>query len=103
MLDELKVSGELVLAPASHVTPHTSPVTEQEVELVVTGGQAGRVDVGTVEADVSVHVEDGEVVVQPGETHVGVLQDPRDGVLLVVDLLGGVEATGVPLTNSDFQ
>ena len=86
------------------MAPHTSPVTEQEVELVVTGGQAGRVDVGTgVDLNVPLSVEDGDVVVQPAGVELGVLQDPRDGVLLVVDLLGGVEATGVPLTNSDFQ
>ena len=28
MLDELEVAGELVLAPARHVAPHTRPVVE---------------------------------------------------------------------------
>merc|ERR1719411_1809472 len=56
-----------------------------------------------VEADVPVHVQDSEVVVQPGQTHVGVLEDPGHGVLLVSLGLGSVEACGVPLTNSDLQ
>merc|ERR1719412_2994880 len=101
--DELELAVHLVLPPASHVAPHTCPVTEQEVELIVTGGETGGVHVGMVEADVSVHVEDGEVVVQPGETHVGVLEDPGDGVLLMSLRLGSIEACGVPLTNSDLQ
>merc|ERR1719278_818867 len=103
-LDELELAVHLVLAPASHVAPHTSPVTEQEVELVVTGGQTGRVHVGAgVDLDVPLSVEDGDVVVQSARVELGVLEDPGDGVLLVVDLLGGVEATGVPLANTNFQ
>merc|ERR1719412_2356266 len=101
--DELELAVHLVLPPASHVAPHAGPVTEQEVELVVTGGQAGGVHVGMVEADVPVHVQDSEVVVQPGEAHLGVLEDPGDGVLLVSLGLGSIEACGVPLTNSDLQ
>jgi len=31
------------------------------------------------------------------------LEDPDHGVLLVIELLGGVEAAGVPLTNSHLQ
>ena len=86
------------------MAPHSGPVTEQEVELVVTGGQAGCVHVGAgVDLDVSLSVEDGDVVVQPAGVEIGVLEDPDDGVLLVVDLLGGVEPTGVPLANTNFQ
>merc|ERR1719412_1622616 len=101
--DELELAVHLILAPASHVASHSSPVAEQEVELVVAGGQAGRVHVGAVEADGSGHVEDGEVVVQPGETHAWVFEDPGHGVLLVSHRLGSIEACGVPLTHSDLQ
>ena len=102
--DELELTVHLILAPASHVASHSSPVAEQEVELVVTGGQAGRVDVGAgVDLNVPLSVEDGDVVVQPAGVELGVLEDSGHGVLLVVYLLGGVEATGIPLANTDFQ
>ena len=29
VLDELEIPSELVLAPASHVTPHSGPITEK--------------------------------------------------------------------------
>ena len=41
--------------------------------------------------------------VLPGVAHVWVLEDPDHGVLLVIELLGGVEAAGVPLTHSHLQ
>jgi len=85
------------------VASHSGPVREQVVELVVASWQADGINVRVVEVDVSVNVEDGEVVVQPGEAHLGVLQDPGDGVLLVLVNFGGIETCGVPLSDSDLQ
>jgi len=85
------------------VTSDPGTVGEEEVELVVARGEAGRVDVGVVEADVSVCVEDGEIIVQTASIELRMFEDPDDGVLRVIELLGRLEATGVPLSNTDFQ
>ena len=85
------------------MTSDTGTVGEEEVELVVAGGEAGGVDVGVVEADVSVCVEDGEVIVQTAGIELRMFEDPDDGVLRVIELLGRLEATSVPLSNTDFQ
>ena len=50
-----------------------------------------------------ISVEESDVVAESAGVELWVLEDPDHGVLLVVDLLGGVEATGVPLTNTNFQ
>ena len=73
------------------------------VEHVVAGGQAGRVDVGVAEVDVPVGVEESDVVAESAGGELRMLQDPDDGVLLVVELLGAVEAAGVPLSHSGLQ
>ena len=101
--DELEATIHLILAPSSHMTADTCPIAEDVVKLVVAGGQAGGVDVGVVDVDVPVHVEDGNVVAQSGGAHAGVLEDPDHGVLLVLLLLGSIEPGGVPLTHSHFQ
>ena len=73
------------------------------VEHVVAGGQAGRVDVGVAEIDVPVGVEEGDVAAESAGGELRVLQDPDDGVLLVVELLGVVEPASVPLSHSGLQ
>ena len=73
------------------------------VEHVVAGGQAGRVDVGVAQVDVAVGVEEGDVATESAGGELRVLQDPDDGVLLVVELLGVVEPAGVPLSHSGLQ
>ena len=103
LLNELELTVHLVLAPAGHVTSDPGTVGEEEVELVVARGEAGRVDVGVVEADVSVCVEDGEIIVQTASIELRMFEDPDDGVLRVIELLGRLEATSVPLSNTDFQ
>merc|ERR1719333_1484700 len=83
----------------------TSPcaVSEDVIKLIVTRWQTRGVHIRVIEADVPVHSEEGDVVTEPGEGHGGVLEDPDHCVLLVTLLLGGIEATGVPLTNSHLQ
>jgi len=101
--DKLEGSVNLVLAPAGHVASDPGPVAEDVVELVVTRGHAGGVDVGVVQVDVPVHSEERDVVTQSGGAHAGVLQDPHNGVLLMLLLLWGIESRGIPFSNSDFQ
>ena len=102
--DELECSINLVLAPASHVASDTSSIAEDVVELVVTGGQAGRVHVGVGEdINVSVCVEDGEVVVETASVELRMFKDPDYGVLRVIKLLGPVEPASIPFSDTDFQ
>ena len=103
MLDELKVSGELVLAPASHVAPHTSPVTELVAELVPAGGQAGRVDVAVVQVDPLAQSQHGQVVTETFPVEPGVDGGTEDVVLLVLVLLRPLVGAGVVLTNPHLQ
>ena len=42
-------------------------------------------------------------MVEAGRVEAGMLEDPHDGVLLVLDRLGWVEAAGVILPNSHLQ
>ena len=85
------------------MTSDPGAVGEQEVELIVTGGKAGGVHVGVVEVDVSVCVEDGEVVVETISVKLRMFEDPDDGVLRVIELLRRLEAAGVPFSDTDFQ
>ena len=101
--DELESAVNLVLAPPGHVAAHSGAVGEDMIELVITGGQTGGVDIGVGEVDVPVHGQEGDVVTEPGQGHGGVLEDPDHGVLLVTLLLGRIEAAGVPLTHSHLQ
>jgi len=64
VLYELEISSELILAPTSHVTPHSSAVTELVAELVPAGGKTGSVDVPVVEVDPLTESEDDEVVAE---------------------------------------
>ena len=65
------------------MTSDTSAIAEDVVKLVVTAGQTGSVDIGVVEADVSVNIEDGNVVTESGGAHSRVLQNPDNCVLFM--------------------
>ena len=101
--DELEAAINLVLAPPRHVTPDPGTIAEDVVKLVVTGWKTSGVDVGMVDVDVSVSVEDGDVVAESGGAHAGVLEDPDHGVLLVSLLLWSIETRGIPLSYSHLQ
>jgi len=101
--DELESAVNLILAPARHVASHPCAICEDVIKLIVTRWQTSGVHIRVIEADVPVHGEEGDVVTEPGQGHGGVLEDPDHCVLLVTLLLRGIEATGIPLTNSHFQ
>ena len=50
-----------------------------------------------------VSVEKSYVIAESAWAELRVLEDPDHGVLLVIKLLGSVEAAGVPLTHSHLQ
>ena len=50
-----------------------------------------------------ISVEESDVVAESAGVELWVLEDPDHGVLLVVELLGGVEAARVPLPDSHLQ
>lgn len=103
MLEELEVSGELVLTPASHVTSHTSPVTELIAELVTAGGQTGSVDVAVVEVHPLAQSQHGQVVAETFPVEPRVDGGTKDVVLLVLVLLRPLVGAGVVLTNPHLQ
>jgi len=103
VLDELEVSSELVLPPASHVTPHTAPVTELVAELLTAGWKAGRVDVAVVEVDTLAQSQHGQVVAQTLPVEPGVSDGTEDVVLLVLVLLRPLVSAGVVLSNPHLQ
>jgi len=72
-------------------------------ELVSTRGQASCVHIWLVQVDVAVSVKDGNVVAQSSRVELRVLEKPDNSVLLVLDSLWGVEATGIVLTDTDLQ
>ena len=84
------------------MTPDTSPIAEDVVKLIVTAGQAGSVDIGVVEVDVPVNIEDGNVVTESGGAHARVLQDPDHCVLLMRMLFWGIETRGIPFSHSNL-
>jgi len=86
--NELEAPIHLVLAPASHIAANTSPIAELVAELVSARGQTCRVHIGMVHVDVSVGVEDRKVVAKTAVAHLWVLEDPSDGVLFMLGLLG---------------
>jgi len=102
-LDELKVSIEVILAPASNPAPGASAILECVRELVHRGRKAGSVDIGVAQVDVLVHKEDGQVIAESGVAHEGVLQDPGDCVFLMSEGFWGIESTGIIFSNSHFQ
>ena len=99
VLQELEGAVCGVLAPAGDPAARPAAVVEAEVELVIAGGQAHRVDGGAGQVDELVDGEDGEVVVEAGGIEAGMREDGDDCVLLGWDTLWRVEAAGVILTH----
>jgi len=73
------------------------------IKHVVTRWQTRGVHIGTAQVNVPVSVEESDVIAESASVELRVLEDPDHCVLLVVKLLRGIEATGVPLTNSHLQ
>ena len=103
MLDQLEGAVYLVLSPSGHPAPNTGAVVELVAELVPTRGQASCVHIWLVQVDVAVSVKDGNVVAQSSCAELRVLEKPDNSVLLVLHGLGGVEATGIVLADTDLQ
>lgn len=101
--DKLEGAVIFVFSPSGYVASNSGPIAEPIIKLVIAGRQTGGVDVGMVEVDVSVNIEDGEVVAESGVAHLGMLQNPCDCVLFVSLDLRRKEPGGVILSNSDFQ
>ena len=72
-------------------------------KLVTTRWQASCVYIWFVQVDVTVSVEDGNVVAQSSRIELRVLETPDDIVLIVPAGLWGVEATRVILPNTNLQ
>jgi len=102
-LDELKVSIEVILAPASNPAPCAGAILEGVRKLFLRRRKTGSVDVGVVQVDVLVNKEDGKVIAESGIAHERVLEDPSDSVFFMSEGLWGVETTGIIFTNSHFQ
>merc|ERR1712020_847147 len=103
VLDELEGAVHLVLSPSSHPASHPGSVVELVAKLVSTRRQTSCVHIRFVQVDVAVSVEDGNVVAQSSCIELRVLQKPDNSVLLVLDSLWGVEATGIVLADTDLQ
>jgi len=73
------------------------------IKHVVTRWQTRGVHIGAAQVNVPVSVEQSDVIAESAGVELRMLEDPDHCVLLVVKLLGGIEATGVPLTNSHLQ
>ena len=101
--DELECSINLVLAPASHVASDTRSITEDVVELIVTRWQAGGVDIWVVQVNISVSIEEGNVIAESSSSKLWVLENPDNCVLLMVESFRRVETTSIPFSNSNFQ
>jgi len=103
VLYELEISSELILAPTSHVTPHSSAVTELVAELVPAGGKTGSVDVPVVEVDPLTESEDGEVVAETPRIVSRMSDSTNHIVLLVLILLRCLVSAGVVLPDPHLQ
>merc|ERR1712020_864336 len=103
VLDELEGAVHLILSPSSQPASHPGSVVELVAKLVSTRRQASCVHIRLVQVDVAVSVEDGNVVAQSSCIELRVLQKPHNSVLLVLDSLWGVEATGIVLADTDLQ
>ena len=103
VLDELEGAVHLILAPSGHPASRSGPVVELVAKLVATRGQARGVHVRLVQVDVTICVNDGNVVAQPPSIELRMGQNPSNSVLLMSDGLWRREPTGVILANSDLQ
>ena len=106
VLDELEVAVFAVLSPARDPASHAGAIVESVVEHVAAGGIAGGVDTppGTdVDGVAIVDKQDGDVVGQPVGVEVGMLDNPPDRVLLVLEALRIVETASVVLAHPDPQ
>jgi len=103
LLNELEASIKLILAPPSDPAPDPSPIVEHIVKLVVTGWKTRGVHIGLTEVNVSVSVEESDVIAESASAELRVFENPDNGVLLVILLLRLIETTGVPLPNSNLQ
>ena len=72
-------------------------------ELIITGGKAGSIDISVTEVDSSVKSEDSDVVAQSLPVKLRMNGDPGHAVFFMLILLGSLECTRVPFTNSHFQ
>ena len=103
MLQQLEGAVDLVLSPSSHPASHASTVVELVAKLILAGRQASRVHIWLVQVNVTVGVQDGNVVAQSSLIELRVLETPDNIVLIMPAGFWGVEATGVILTNTDLQ
>jgi len=85
------------------MTSHSCTVAECVAELIITGGKAGSIDISVTEVDSSVESEDSDVVAQSLPVKLRMNGDPSHAVFFVLILLGSLECTRVPFTNSHFQ
>jgi len=102
-LDELEWSINFILAPASNPASNPSTIVENIVKLVVTRWQTGCVDIGVAQVNVSVSIEEGNVIAESSSRKLWVLENPDNCVLLMVESFRRVEATSIPFSNSNFQ
>jgi len=99
MLDKLEGAIKLILAPSSHPAPYTSTVTELVVKLVVTRWQASSVHIRTVQVDIPVNIEDGNIVIKSARVELVVFKQSCDCVLLMLNFLWVIESTGIIFPN----
>ena len=103
MLNHLERAIDRVLPPSGHPASRAGPVVELVAKLVATRGQARGIHVRLVQVDVTICVNDGNVVAQPPSIELRMGQNPSNSVLLMSDGLWRREPTGVILANSDLQ
>ena len=65
MLNHLERAIDRVLAPSGHPASRSGAVVELVAKLVATRGQARGIHVRLVQVDVTICVDDGNVVAQP--------------------------------------
>jgi len=103
MLNHLERAIDRVLPPSGHPASRSGPVVELVAKLVATRGQARGIHVRLVQVDVTICVNDGNVVAQPPSIELRMGQNPSNSVLLMSDGLWRREPTRVILANSDLQ
>ena len=103
MLNHLERAIDRVLAPSGHPASRAGPVVELVAKLVATRGQARGIHVRLVHVDVTICVNDGNVVAQPPSIELRMGQNPSNSVLLMSESLWRREPTRVILANSDLQ
>ena len=103
MLNHLERAIDRVLPPSGHPASRSGPVVELVAKLVATRGQARGIHVRLVQVDVTICVNDGNVVAQPPSIELRMGQNPSNCVLLVSHGLRRREPTRVILANSDLQ